>query len=212
MTRDAQNALRRIMEKYTENVRFCLICNYLGKIIPAIQSRCTRFRFAPLSRDQMMPRIEHVVKEEGISIDESGMELLLKMAEGDMRRSLNILQASHMAFGNVSEEIVYKVTGRPRGSDIDQMITWLTNRDIRSCIKLIQEMMIKNGTALNDVITDIHEQIALVDFPNKIKANLLIALGDIEYRLNLGASEKIQLAVLTAAFAKAKADTAASSE
>ena len=57
----------------------------------------------------MMPRIEHVVKEEGISIDESGMELLLKMAEGDMRRSLNILQASHMAFGNVSEEIVYKV-------------------------------------------------------------------------------------------------------
>ena len=54
------------------------------------------------------------------------------------------------------------------------MIQWLTNRDIRSCIKMIQEMMIKNGTALNDVITDIHEQIALVDFPNKIKANLLI--------------------------------------
>ena len=50
MTKDAQNALRRVMEKYTENVRFCLICNYLGKIIPAIQSRCTRFRFAPLSR------------------------------------------------------------------------------------------------------------------------------------------------------------------
>lgn len=86
-----------------------MICNYLGKIIPAIQSRCTRFRFAPLSRDQMMPRIEHVVKEEGISIDPGGMDLLLRMAEGDMRRSLNILQASHMAFGNVTEDIVYKV-------------------------------------------------------------------------------------------------------
>ena len=81
----------------------------MGKIIPAIQSRCTRFRFAPLSRDQMMPRIEHVVNEEGINIDKPGMELLLKMAEGDMRRSLNILQASHMAFGHVTEEIVYKV-------------------------------------------------------------------------------------------------------
>jgi len=88
MTRDAQAALRRVMEKYTKNVRFCLICNYLGKLIPAIQSRCTRFRFAPLSTKQMMPRINHVVEEEGINIDESGMDLLLKMAEGDMRRTV----------------------------------------------------------------------------------------------------------------------------
>ena len=43
MTNDAQNALRRVMEKYTENTRFCLICNYLSKIIPAIQSRSERF-------------------------------------------------------------------------------------------------------------------------------------------------------------------------
>ena len=65
MTNDAQNALRRIIEKYTENVRFCIICNYLSKIIPAIQSRCTRFRFAPLSPDQILPRLEHVVEAEG---------------------------------------------------------------------------------------------------------------------------------------------------
>ena len=57
----------------------------------------------------MMPRIQHVIEEEKITIDEGGMNLLLKMAEGDMRRSLNILQSSHMAFGNVSEDIVYKV-------------------------------------------------------------------------------------------------------
>ena len=55
MTKDAQNALRRVMEKFTENVRFCLICNYLTKIIPAIQSRCTRFRFGPLTTTQMKP-------------------------------------------------------------------------------------------------------------------------------------------------------------
>ncbi|KPP57531.1 hypothetical protein Z043_124734, partial [Scleropages formosus] len=64
MTQDAQNALRRVIEKFTENTRFCLICNYLSKIIPALQSRCTRFRFGPLSQDQIIPRLEHVIQQE----------------------------------------------------------------------------------------------------------------------------------------------------
>ena len=60
----AQAALRRVVEKYTKNTRFCLICNYVNKIIPAIQSRCTRFRFAPLPLDQMMGRLQHVIDSE----------------------------------------------------------------------------------------------------------------------------------------------------
>ena len=57
----------------------------------------------------MLPRLNHVIKQEDINVSDSGMELLLKMAEGDMRRSLNILQASHMAYDKVDDEIVYKV-------------------------------------------------------------------------------------------------------
>lgn len=89
MTNDAQNALRRsknekcvldmllcffvflsihffflVIEKYTDNVRFCMICNYLGKIIPALQSRCTRFRFGPLDPKQILPRLEYVIEQE----------------------------------------------------------------------------------------------------------------------------------------------------
>ena len=79
MTKEAQNALRRgnnnsmtcyihfiflVIEKYTENVRFCLICNYLSKIIPALQSRCTRFRFGPLTSDQMSSQLQHVINQE----------------------------------------------------------------------------------------------------------------------------------------------------
>ena len=82
MTNDAQNALRRskyqsigfliicshfsrvVIEQYTATARFCFICNYLSKIIPAVQSRCTRFRFGPLSNEQMMPRLEHVIEKE----------------------------------------------------------------------------------------------------------------------------------------------------
>ena len=53
-----------VIEKYTENVRFCIICNYLSRIIPALQSRCTKFRFGPLNPEQILPRLEYVIKEE----------------------------------------------------------------------------------------------------------------------------------------------------
>uniref|UniRef100_A0AAZ3QFY0 AAA+ ATPase domain-containing protein n=1 Tax=Oncorhynchus tshawytscha TaxID=74940 RepID=A0AAZ3QFY0_ONCTS len=95
MTRDAQNALRRVIEKYTENTRFCLICNYLSKIIPALQSRCTRFRFGPLSQDQMIPRLEFVIQQESIDVTPDGMKAIVTLSSGDMRRSLNILQHQH---------------------------------------------------------------------------------------------------------------------
>merc|ERR1712026_265735 len=68
MTNDAQNALRRIIEKFTDNVRFCLICNYLSKIIPALQSRCTRFRFGPLNSKQILPRLQHVAATEKVDV------------------------------------------------------------------------------------------------------------------------------------------------
>lgn len=53
-----------VIEKFTDNVRFCLIGNYLSKIIPALQSRCTRFRFGPLDFKQIMPRLEYVIEQE----------------------------------------------------------------------------------------------------------------------------------------------------
>lgn len=65
MTQAAQAALRRVIEQYTKNVRFCIICNYVNKIAPAIQSRCTRFRFSPLPIVEVEKRVDIVVQAEG---------------------------------------------------------------------------------------------------------------------------------------------------
>lgn len=65
MTQAAQAALRRVIEQFTRNVRFCIICNYVNKITPAIQSRCTRFRFSPLPMSEIEKRVQTVVDAEG---------------------------------------------------------------------------------------------------------------------------------------------------
>ena len=69
MTNDAQFCLRRIMETYCNNVRFCFICNFIGKIIPAIQSRCSKFKFSNLDGTQISSRLGEIMKEEAISIE-----------------------------------------------------------------------------------------------------------------------------------------------
>ncbi|XP_072272055.1 replication factor C subunit 5 isoform X1 [Pyxicephalus adspersus] len=200
MTQDAQNALRRVIEKFTENTRFCMICNYLSKIIPALQSRCTRFRFGPLSSEMMIPRLEHVVQQENVNISPDGMKALVTLSSGDMRRSLNILQSTFMAYGNVTEDTVYTCTGHPLRSDIANILDWMLNKDFTTAYKNIMELKTLKGLALHDILTEIHLYVHRVDFPPSIRMHLLTKMADIEYRLASGTSEKIQLGSLIAAF------------
>ena len=104
MTSDAQNALRRIVEKYTDNVRFCIICNYLSKIIPALQSRCTRFRFGPLNKEQIVPRLNYVIEKENLNVTKDGRKALIELGNGDMRKVINLLQSTSMAHPDLIDE------------------------------------------------------------------------------------------------------------
>ena len=93
MTDDAQAILRKVIEKYVNNVRFCFICNYLKKINPAIQSRCVIFRFNPIPRIEMYEYVKKICNNENMKITKNAIELIIKRTNGDMRKLLNILQS-----------------------------------------------------------------------------------------------------------------------
>jgi len=95
MTNTAQMALRRIMEKYTANTRFCIIANYAHKLSPALLSRCTRFRFSPLKEADIRHLVERVIDDEKVKMLPAATDALVTLSKGDMRRALNVLQACH---------------------------------------------------------------------------------------------------------------------
>lgn len=201
MTNDAQNALRRIIEKYTDNVRFCIICNYLSKIIPALQSRCTRFRFAPLAATQILPRLNYVIDAEKIDVTEDGKKALMTLAGGDMRKVLNVLQSTWMAFKLVNEDNVYTCVGHPLKKDIDNIIYWLLNDDdFHETYKKITGLKINKGLALEDILTEVHLYMQRVELPPRVISQLVIKMASIEERLAQGCTEKIQVSALIAAF------------
>lgn len=204
MTQDAQNALRRVIEKFTENVRFCIICNYLSKIIPAVQSRCTRFRFGPLTTEQMMPRLDYIIQEENVVVSQNGREALVRLANGDMRKVLNILQSATMAWDEVDEECVYTCCGHPLRKDIENIIHWMLNDNFITAYNHINKLKTAKGLALQDILTEVHLYVHKIEFPVHMKVIILQKMADCEYRLASGTSEKLQLSSLISIFQGAR--------
>ena len=122
MTYDAQFALRRVIENYTYNTRFCLICNYITKIISALQSRCTIFRFSPIKKNLILQKLNMVINIENVKITECAKKSIAEISEGDMRKAYNILQSVNMSFDKINNEDVYECIGDPLPSDIDNIL------------------------------------------------------------------------------------------
>ena len=93
MTMDAQLALRRIMDKYSNNAKFCIICNYIRKIHPSLISRCTLFRFKTLNNDAMKQRLLYIMEKEELKITDDTLTKLIEMSNHDMRHAIFMLQA-----------------------------------------------------------------------------------------------------------------------
>mmetsp|Transcript_17458 Transcript_17458/g.21313 ORF Transcript_17458/g.21313 Transcript_17458/m.21313 type:complete len:341 (+) Transcript_17458:56-1078(+) len=204
MTNDAQNALRRIIEKHTKNARFCLICNYVSKIIPALQSRCTRFRFAPLSRDQIYGRLTEVAKAESVDYTEDGLEAILSLSGGDMRRVLNLLQSTAMSFQNVNDANVYLTSGAPLPSDLEKISYSLFNHEFATAQETIATLCKIKGYALVDIIADLTTVVTNMELPSGVLAFLLDGMSSVEYRLAFGTDEEIQCASLVGVFIKSR--------
>lgn len=113
MTNDAQSALRRMMENYSKVTRFCLICNYVSRIIEPVASRCAKFRFAPLEKVSMASRIRYICAEEGIASTDEVIDSLLDCSNGDLRKAINFLQSAKQLCGDedLSKDDVIAVAG-----------------------------------------------------------------------------------------------------
>ncbi|BFG19043.1 hypothetical protein CerSpe_053160 [Prunus speciosa] len=205
MTKDAQFALRRVIEKYTRNTRFSLICNHVNKIIPALQSRCTRFRFAPLEEFHVSERLKHVIETEGLDVSESGLAAVVRLSNGDMRKALNILQSTHMASQQqITEEAVYLCTGNPLPKDIEQISYWLLNESFAESFKRISDMKTTKGLALIDIVREVTMFVFKIKMPPDVRVQLINDLADIEYRLTFGCNDRLQLGSLVASFTTAR--------
>ena len=201
MTSDAQSALRRTMEKYTDTCRFVLCCNYSGRIIEPIQSRCALFRFTPLPDEKIVENLHRIAKNEGLKFTETGLKSIVEVAEGDLRKSINTLQAASSMSKGITEESVYQVVGRAKPTDVHEMLNHALKGDFIKAREELRHLLVRYGLSGSEIVRQIHSEIFRLAIPEKKRIDLVEAVGEIDFRLVQGGDEEVQLSALLAKLA-----------
>ncbi len=198
LTSDAQSALRRTMEKYTSNCRFILSCNYSSRIIEPIQSRCAVYRFRPLPAEAVRERCIYISQQEGLDIADDGLEAIMYVSGGDMRKAINALQAASMFDTTIHSDGIYRITATAQPEEIVNLLETALAGNFLQARKILDTLMTERGLSGEDVVGQVYRSLIGMDVPPKQLVQIMDTLGETDFRLTEGADERIQLDALLA--------------
>ncbi|ROI15602.1 Replication factor C subunit 4 [Anabarilius grahami] len=212
MTNAAQAALRRTMEKESRTTRFCLICNYVSRIIEPLTSRCSKFRFKPLANDIQQERLLEICGKENLKYSKdvngavlfiiiheiglviTGIEALVKVSEGDLRKAITYLQSAARlnAEQEITEQIIIEIAGVVPPKVIETLLQ-TCYRGAFEKLELAVKDLIDQGYAANNVLNQLHDVIIEEKLSDKQKSVIAEKMGEVDKCLSDGADEYLQL-------------------
>ncbi|KAK9479888.1 P-loop containing nucleoside triphosphate hydrolase protein [Lipomyces japonicus] len=213
MTQDAQAALRRTMETYSRITRFCLICNYVTRIIEPLASRCSKFRFRSLDSIDAISRIKYICDSEQLTYEDGVLESVLKAGDGDLRKAITLLQSAAKLRPPTSEEtdglnadnakivtvkIIEDVSGRIPDSTIQSLTSLcqsnLKNSEHFTALQNAIESTILDGWSSAQLLSQIHDEIVLNELiRGDLKNKIVLDISDADKRLIDGADEHLTI-------------------
>jgi len=205
LTSEAQSYLIDVIDQFTINARFCLIGNQIKKIRLAIQSRCNAIKFPPLGKKYMEEKIIEIANEINFKVTKSGINTLIKISHGDMRKIINTLQSTYMASNIINEETVSKCSGYPLPQDIETIISAIKKHDISHGYTVLNQIVKKNGYSLMDITNELYHKYTEMYLNDELEPNFDIAslinyMKNIETNLTMCQNENIQSCGLISAF------------
>jgi len=194
MTKSAQEALRRTMEVYSKSTRFCLLCNYVSRIIDPITSRTAKFRFRLLPKEIQYNQIRNIKEAENVQISENAVEELISVAAGDMRRAVNFLQSLHRLHEDeITPDDVRDVAILCPPAKIEEVIREARNKSYDNMLSKVHALL-QDGYPAGQFMHQLQDAViaddAIEDFQ---KVNIINQIGKADHALTDGADEKVQI-------------------
>ncbi len=209
LTSEAQASLRRLMERYSGSCRFILSCNYSSRIIDPIQSRCAVFRFRAYSPAAIHQQLEKIVGAEGKKATGEALESIVTASAGDMRRAINLLQLASTGVSTISAESVKEHATVPLRREVEGMIAAAVAGNFHEARTRLYALFTDRGAAGEEILRAIHgylPDVAESVLPAREKVRLIEYLGEVDFRLAQGASDRIQLEAVLAHIAAGRPD------
>jgi replication factor C small subunit len=200
LTPEAQQALRRTMENFSNTCRFILSCNYSSKIIDPIQSRCALFRFKLLEKRHIEKVMRKIGESEKLTISPEAMEMIYEGSEGDCRKCINLLQSTASISPSINIELVSTILASAKPKDIKIVLDYAISGDFQKAREKLLDVMLKESISGQDVIKAIQKEIWGLPVEPEIKVKLTEKTGEAEFRIVEGSDPFIQLQALLASF------------
>jgi len=199
MTSDAQTALRRTIEDASKICRFILIANNISKIIKPIQSRCAVFKFTAIPEKDVISRLKMIAKAEKIKADDQGLKAINDYSEGDLRHSINIMQAA-ASLGDITEANVKASAGLTKTKDVDGVLKLAIDGKTSQAREQMIELIKVYGMSESDFLKYINSAV----FKTKTEhlSEILEIIAKYDYRILVGANPEIQLSAMLAELGK----------
>ncbi|XP_034638058.1 replication factor C subunit 4 [Trachemys scripta elegans] len=200
MTSAAQAALRRTMEKESKTTRFCLLCNYISRIIEPLTSRCSKFRFKPLTDKIQQQRLWAVSEKENVKVSNEAMSCLVQVSEGDLRKAITFLQSATRLTGGkeITEKVVTEIAGVVPKETIDGLLSACQSGSFEK-LETVVKNLINEGYAAAQLVNQLHDDIVeREDLTDKQKSIIAEKLAEVDKCLTDGADEYLQLISLCA--------------
>jgi len=200
LTKEAQQALRRTMENYSNTCRFIMSCNYSSRIIDPIQSRCVILRFRLLEKKDIREVMKRIAKKENLNLTDDALEALYDGSEGDCRRAINLLQTTASISLNINAEMINMILSSTRPKDIMVVLNYALAGDFISARDRLLDIMLQESISGTDIIKAIQKEIWNLQIEPEIKVKLTEKIGEVEFRMTEGSDEFVQLQSLLASF------------
>lgn len=193
MTSDSQFALRRIIEEYSRVTRFCIICNYHNKIIDPIISRCSMFRFKPISKKLIIKKLKEIAKLENMNCSINNLKKIVDICRGDLRKAINFLQRCHNSFGDkINDVLLDEISGVISKSDLDLFFKHCKDADSDKVDEIIMKFFNEGYSLVNQIQTLHNRIISSQNYNSSHKSKILSKLVEIDQNLIKGCDEYIQ--------------------
>lgn len=193
LTKDAQQALRRTMEKYSNSCRFILACNEISKILDPIQSRCVIFKFKGLSQDALVALLDKVETDETLTFEEGSKQYLAEISKGDVRKLLNTLQAAASINFNITIDGINEIIDFVNPKEVEEMVELAKDGKFEKARDVMIKLRSIRGLSGLEILKEIYRVLLRLDIDPKIKIKFIDKLASVEFRLVEGSDEELQL-------------------